>query len=56
LAAIEAPFFGRDNELAAVVGLQGPSERFRGSALEAAGQGLTTHAGALSRSLGFVPR
>ena len=40
LAAIAAPVFGRDRELVAIVGVQGPSSRFDGAAMTAATQAL----------------
>jgi IclR family acetate operon transcriptional repressor len=52
LSAIAAPVLDATNELAAIVGLQGPSSRFDGTAREAALPTLTAHAQALSRSLG----
>jgi len=52
LAAIAAPVLGRGGELAAVLGLQGPAERFRGRALEAAVAPLRERARALARALG----
>jgi DNA-binding IclR family transcriptional regulator len=52
LAAVAVPVRGRHGELAAILGVQGPSERFRGAELSAAVLRLLDAAKALSRSLG----
>ena len=52
LAALAAPVFGRGGELVAILGVQGPSERFRDGVLAAAAAPLLAAAAALSRSLG----
>jgi IclR family acetate operon transcriptional repressor len=52
LAAVAAPVLGQSGELVAVLGVQGPSERFRGQALTAAVLALDDEAGRLSRSVG----
>ena len=52
LAAIAAPVFGSGGELVAILGVQGPADRFRGTTLEQAEQPLREAARALSRSLG----
>ena len=51
LAAVAAPVHSRTGELAAVLGLQGPSERFRGEALIAAVLVLDEEAKRLSRAV-----
>ncbi len=55
LSAVAAPVLDRDRELAAVLGVQGPSERLRGGVLDAVLPPLLEAASALSRSLG-APR
>jgi IclR family acetate operon transcriptional repressor len=52
LAAIAAPVFARGAELVAILGIQGPSDRFRGAVLAEARPPLREAAAALSRSLG----
>jgi DNA-binding IclR family transcriptional regulator len=52
LSAIAAPVFGPGSELAAILGVQGPSDRFRGATLDAAMPRLVAHAEALTRALG----
>ena len=52
LSAIAAPVFERGGGLVAILGVQGPSERFQGQVLEAAVEPLRERAKALSRSLG----
>lgn len=53
LSAIAAPVFDARGELAGILGLQGPSSRLDGAALEAALPLLVDHAAQLSRALGF---
>jgi len=53
LSAIAAPIFGSRGELAAILGLQGPSSRFGAAALEAALAPLVEHARAVSARLGW---
>ena len=52
LAAIAAPVLRGGGELAAVLGLQGPAERFHGRTLDAAVTPLRERAEALARALG----
>jgi IclR family acetate operon transcriptional repressor len=52
LAAVAAPVLGQTGELVAVLGVQGPSERFRGDTLIAAVLALDDEAKRLSRSVG----
>jgi DNA-binding IclR family transcriptional regulator len=52
LAAVAAPILGQTGELVAVLGVQGPSERFRGEALIDAVLALDDEAKRLSRSVG----
>ena len=52
LAAIAAPVLGRDRGLVAVLGVQGPSERFRGRSLEDAVEPLLDRARMVSAALG----
>ena len=54
LAALAAPALGRGGELVAILGVQGPSERFRDEVLAAAAVPLLAAAAALSRSLGLA--
>jgi IclR family acetate operon transcriptional repressor len=54
LAAIAAPVLGRHDELLAVLGVQGPSERFRGAALRDAVEPLRAATRALSLGLGWT--
>jgi IclR family acetate operon transcriptional repressor len=55
LNAIAAPVFGAGGELAAIVGVQGPSSRFGRDAMRAALTSLLPHAEAVSRELGWEP-
>lgn len=52
LAAVAAPVFGQTGELVAVLGVQGPSERFRDEALIGAVLALGEEAKRLSRAVG----
>ncbi len=52
LSAIAAPVLGRGHELVAILGVQGPSHRFRGDALDRAVRPLRAAAAALSQALG----
>ncbi|MDQ2984324.1 MAG: IclR family transcriptional regulator [Actinomycetota bacterium] len=52
LTAMATPVFGSGGELVAILGVQGPAERFRGLTLERAKQPLREAAHSLSRSLG----
>jgi IclR family acetate operon transcriptional repressor len=54
LSAIAAPVRGRGGELVAVLGLQGPSERFRTQTLTAGVPPLLERAQALSAALGWA--
>lgn len=54
LAAIAAPVLGRHGELVAVLGVQGPSERFRGGALRDAVPPLREATRVLSLGLGWI--
>ena len=53
LSALAAPAFGAGGELAAIVGLQGPSSRLDAAALRAAREPLLAAARELSRALGW---
>jgi DNA-binding IclR family transcriptional regulator len=53
LNAIAAPIFGARGELAAIMGLQGPSARFGRDAMRAGLQPLSAHAEAVSTALGW---
>jgi IclR family acetate operon transcriptional repressor len=55
LNALAAPVRGRDGELAAVLGLQGPSSRFGEEAMERAVAPLVARAAAVSDALGWRP-
>jgi IclR family acetate operon transcriptional repressor len=55
LNAIAAPVFGARDELAAIIGVQGPASRFGREAMRAALASLLPHAEAVSRELGFEP-
>jgi IclR family acetate operon transcriptional repressor len=55
LNALAAPVRGRDGELAAVLGLQGPASRFDEEAMERAVGPLVAHAAAVSDALGWRP-
>jgi len=55
LTAIAAPVFGSRGELAAILGLQGPSSRFGPEAMNAALGPLLKHAKAVSDQLGWKP-
>ena len=52
LNAIAAPVFGGRGELAAILGVQGPSARFTREAMREALPQLLAHGGQLSRLLG----
>lgn len=56
LNAIAAPVFGGRDELAAIVGLQGPASRFDAEAMRAALPKLRERAAAISAALGGAPR
>jgi DNA-binding IclR family transcriptional regulator len=56
LNAIAAPVFGGRDELAAIVGLQGPASRFDAKAMRAALPTLRERAAAISAALGGAPR
>src|SRR5437764_347889 len=53
LNAIAAPVFGASGELAAIVGVQGPSSRFGRDAMRSALQRLVERAQAVSEALGW---
>ena len=53
LNAIAAPVFGANGELAAIIGVQGPSSRFGRDAMRGALQRLVERAQAVSEALGF---
>ena len=53
LNAVAAPVFGPRDELAAIVGVQGPSSRFGRDAMRAALGSLLPHARAVSNELGW---
>jgi DNA-binding IclR family transcriptional regulator len=53
LNAIAAPVFGARAELAAIVGVQGPSSRFGRDAMRAALEPLVGHASEISAALGW---
>lgn len=55
LNALAAPVRGRDGELAAVLGLQGPASRFDEEAMERAVGPLVARAAAVSDALGWRP-
>jgi DNA-binding IclR family transcriptional regulator len=55
LSAVAAPAFGPRGELAAVLGIQGPAERFDRIAMRAAVDPLLERASALSHALGWSP-
>jgi IclR family acetate operon transcriptional repressor len=55
LSAIAAPVWGADDELAAVVALQGPTSRFDGDAIAAAAPLLVKCAERISIALGWHP-
>lgn len=55
LNALAAPIFGARGELAAIVGLQGPSSRFGRERMREALPALLEHAGAISHLLGWAP-
>jgi DNA-binding IclR family transcriptional regulator len=55
LSAVAAPAFGARGELAAVLGVQGPAERFDRIAMRAAVAALLERAAALSHALGWSP-
>jgi len=52
LHAIAAPVWGSREELAAIIGVQGPASRFDADAMESAVRPLLEHTGALSSELG----
>jgi len=52
LNAVAAPVFAPDDELAAIIGVQGPSSRFGRDAMRAAVAPLVERAGSISESLG----
>lgn len=54
LNAIAAPVFAASGELAAILGIQGPADRFRRRRREAALPALAAAAAALSASLGYT--
>jgi DNA-binding IclR family transcriptional regulator len=54
LNAIAAPVLDGRGELAAIIGVQGPSSRFDRDAMRAALGDLLEHAGSVSSALGFV--
>ena len=56
LNALAAPVFGARGELAAILGLQGPSSRFGREQMRDALPQLLAHADAVSRSLGWDER
>ena len=53
LHAIAAPVWGSRDELAAIIGVQGPSSRFGPEAMEFAVRPLLEHTAALSSELGW---
>jgi DNA-binding IclR family transcriptional regulator len=53
LHAIAAPVWGSRDELAAIIGVQGPASRFTGDAMESAVGPLLEHTAELSAELGF---
>jgi DNA-binding IclR family transcriptional regulator len=55
LAAVAAPVRGSRGELAAILGVQGPSSRFDRRAMQAAVPMLLEHAASLSTALGWRP-
>ena len=55
LNAIAAPVFGLGGELAAIVGVQGPSSRFDPKAMSDAARRLDSVSRAMSQALGFDP-
>jgi DNA-binding IclR family transcriptional regulator len=55
LSAVAAPTFGARGELAAVLGVQGPAERFDRTAMRTAVNQLIGRATALSHALGWSP-
>lgn len=55
LNALAAPIFGARGELAAIVGLQGPSSRFGRERMREALPALLEHAEAISHLLGWAP-
>lgn len=55
LNAIAAPVLDSRGELAAIIGVQGPSSRFEEDAMRSALEELLEHAGAVSSALGYVP-
>ena len=56
LNAIAAPVYGANGRLAAILGVQGPSQRFGRKKREAALPLLLERADALSAALGYNPR
>ena len=54
LNALAAPVFGANGDLAAVLGIQGPADRFRRRRREAALPALLQACEALSASLGYT--
>ncbi len=52
LSAVAAPVFDGSGELAAILGVQGPSSRFDASAMAAAIPAVCEHARAISAALG----
>jgi DNA-binding IclR family transcriptional regulator len=55
LSAVAAPVRGSHGKLAAVLGVQGPAERFDRAAMEAAVEPLLERAAAVSHALGWSP-
>jgi DNA-binding IclR family transcriptional regulator len=53
LHAIAAPAWGSHDELAAIIGVQGPATRFDADAMEAAVRPLLEHTAVLSSELGW---
>jgi DNA-binding IclR family transcriptional regulator len=54
LHAIAAPVWGSRDELAAIIGVQGPSSRFDAESMESAVRPLLEHTAALSSELGWT--
>jgi IclR family acetate operon transcriptional repressor len=54
LNAIAAPVFSTRNELAAIIGVQGPSSRFGREAMRNALDPLIAHADAVSEAIGWT--
>ena len=54
LHAVAAPVWGSQDELAAIIGVQGPASRFHRGAMDAAVEPLLEHAHAVSLELGWT--